>query len=133
MTDPGWTAGASGRTDRLRSAFFGAVIPGMSKRPGTEKPQIGRPSVDSEAVNVRLLRDLVVRLDDWRREQRDLPGRAEAIRRLKELGQGPVIQREEFGRLTVSTQTIEAAGVGFIAQSGDGPGARLRKSGPRHT
>jgi hypothetical protein len=51
-----------------------------------KKPKMGRPSVDSEAVNVRVTRDALQMIDDWRRKQGDLPGRPEAIRRLVELG-----------------------------------------------
>jgi hypothetical protein len=51
-----------------------------------KKRKIGRPSVDSEAVNVRITRDALQTIDDWRRKQEDLPGRPEAIRRLIELG-----------------------------------------------
>jgi len=40
-----------------------------------EYPQIG----------VRLNEELLKRIDDWRRQQDDLPGRPEAIRRLIEL------------------------------------------------
>lgn len=54
--------------------------------PGAEKPKKGRPSVDSEAVNVRLERSGLVDLDHWRRSQADLPSRPEAIRRLMEVG-----------------------------------------------
>jgi hypothetical protein len=46
----------------------------------------GRPPVDSEAVTVRMLIDFIQAIDDWRREQPDLPGRPEAIRRLVEIG-----------------------------------------------
>jgi hypothetical protein len=42
--------------------------------------------VDSEAVNVRIERDMLGALDDWRRGQSDLPSRPEAIRRLIEVG-----------------------------------------------
>lgn len=35
---------------------------------------------------VRLQPELAVPLDEWRRRQQDLPSRAEAIRRLVELG-----------------------------------------------
>jgi hypothetical protein len=51
-----------------------------------KKPKMGRPTVDSEAVNVRIARDALETIDDWRRKQDDLPGRPEAIRRLVELG-----------------------------------------------
>jgi hypothetical protein len=49
------------------------------------KSRRGRPTVDSEAVNVRIERPLLMRLDDWRRSVADLPTRPEAIRRLIEL------------------------------------------------
>jgi len=48
---------------------------------GSKKPK-GRPSVDSEAVNVRIERQMLDALDDWRRHQSDVPTRPEAIRRL---------------------------------------------------
>jgi hypothetical protein len=51
-----------------------------------KKPKMGRPSVDSEAVNVRITREGLETLDNWRRKQPDLPGRPEAIRRLVEIG-----------------------------------------------
>ena len=61
-----------------------------------KKPVRGRPSVDSEAVNVRLDRSAIAALDNWRRGQAELPTRPEAIRRLMELG------------LAVEQQTTEA-------------------------
>jgi hypothetical protein len=51
-----------------------------------KKPLKGRPPTDSEAVNVRLERERITALDEWRRTQLDLPTRPEAIRRLIELG-----------------------------------------------
>jgi hypothetical protein len=51
-----------------------------------KKSAKGRPSVDSEAVNVRMERLQLSSLDDWRRNQADLPTRPEAIRRLIDLG-----------------------------------------------
>jgi hypothetical protein len=42
--------------------------------------------VESEAVNVRLTTPALKGIDDWRRNQDDLPGRPEAIRRLVEIG-----------------------------------------------
>lgn len=47
---------------------------------------MGRPKVDSEAVNVRIERDGLIALDDWRKAQSDVPSRPEAIRRLLQLG-----------------------------------------------
>ncbi len=51
-----------------------------------KKSKRGRPSVESEAINVRMTSDALKSLDDWRRQQDDLPGRPEAIRRLAGLG-----------------------------------------------
>jgi hypothetical protein len=51
-----------------------------------KKSKRGRPSLDTEAVNVRLERSRLTLLDEWRRQQTDLPSRPEAIRRLIELG-----------------------------------------------
>lgn len=51
-----------------------------------KNPKRGRPPVDTAAVNVRMTIEALHALDDWRREQEDLPGRPEAIRRLVELG-----------------------------------------------
>ncbi|MBK4217947.1 ribbon-helix-helix protein, CopG family [Paracoccus caeni] len=41
----------------------------------------GRPSVDSESINLRLPRELIQALDDRRRIEEDLPTRPEMIRR----------------------------------------------------
>jgi metal-responsive CopG/Arc/MetJ family transcriptional regulator len=49
-----------------------------------KKPKKGRPPVDSEAVNVRLPRDMLDAVDAFRRNEDDLPTRPEAIRRLVE-------------------------------------------------
>ena len=45
-----------------------------------------RPAGMGEPVMVRIQPDLKKMLDDWRRLQYDIPGRAEAIRRLVEIG-----------------------------------------------
>lgn len=66
----------------------------MSTSDSAKKPQKGRPTVDSEAVNVRLERPVLTILDGWRREQPDLPTRPEAIRRLIELGLAAARQRQ---------------------------------------
>ncbi len=42
---------------------------------------MGRPKIDSEAVTVRLTRELIEAVDDRRREEKDLPTRPEMIRR----------------------------------------------------
>jgi metal-responsive CopG/Arc/MetJ family transcriptional regulator len=39
-----------------------------------------------ERFNMRASKDLFEKLDNWRRDQPDIPGRSEAIRRLVELG-----------------------------------------------
>jgi hypothetical protein len=39
-----------------------------------------------DLVGVRVQSELGKQIDDWRRQQDDLPGRPEAIRRLVELG-----------------------------------------------
>lgn len=44
--------------------------------------RMGRPPVDSEAVNVRFERSVLDAIDGFRREQSDLPSRPEAVRRL---------------------------------------------------
>jgi hypothetical protein len=49
----------------------------------TRKP---RPKTTGELIGVRVQPNLLEKLDGWRRIQGDLPGRAEAIRRLVELG-----------------------------------------------
>jgi hypothetical protein len=51
-----------------------------------KKSKRGRPTIESEAVTVRMAVDVLKTLDDWRRKQADLPGRPEAIRRLVEIG-----------------------------------------------
>jgi hypothetical protein len=47
----------------------------------TEKNARGRPRTDTEAVNLRLPRDLIDAIDDRRRLEQDLPTRPEMIRR----------------------------------------------------
>lgn len=44
--------------------------------------KIGRPIVDSEAINVRITRDVIKALDAFRKDEPDLPTRPEGIRRL---------------------------------------------------
>jgi hypothetical protein len=59
----------------------------MSKasRVNTKTPKKRAP-VTGELVGVRVQPDMAKQLDDWRRDQDDLPGRPEAIRRLVEIG-----------------------------------------------
>ena len=59
------------------------------KRPtinSAKKSRRGRPRVERKAINVRMVVDALKSLDAWRRQQDDLPGRPEAIRRLVEIG-----------------------------------------------
>lgn len=49
-----------------------------------KNPKIGRPPVDTEQVGIRFSVETLRRIDDWRREQPDMPIRTEAIRRLVE-------------------------------------------------
>jgi hypothetical protein len=58
----------------------------MKSKINNIKKSRGRPPVESEAVTVRMATDALREIDNWRREQDDLPGRPEAIRRLVELG-----------------------------------------------
>ncbi|RYH01016.1 hypothetical protein EU805_15525 [Salipiger sp. IMCC34102] len=44
----------------------------------------GRPVVDTLAINVRMLKKTVDRIDDARREIADLPNRPEMVRRMVE-------------------------------------------------
>jgi hypothetical protein len=48
----------------------------------TSAGRTGRPPKDTQAITLRLSTDQIRRLDDYRREQEDLPNRPEAIRRL---------------------------------------------------
>ena len=48
---------------------------------GGMKKKIGRPTVDSEPVTLRLPRELIEAIDDRRRLEQDLPTRPEMIRR----------------------------------------------------
>lgn len=56
----------------------------MASISNVEKSKKGRPTVDSTAVTMRVSDQLIRKIDDWRREQPDMPIRTEAIRRLVE-------------------------------------------------
>jgi metal-responsive CopG/Arc/MetJ family transcriptional regulator len=43
------------------------------------------PENQTERLQMRVSADFLAKVDDWRREQADLPNRSEAIRRLVEL------------------------------------------------
>jgi hypothetical protein len=47
-----------------------------------------RPGQSGEMVSTRIQPDLMERIDEWRREQPDLPSRPEALRRLAAKGLG---------------------------------------------
>jgi len=47
----------------------------------TEKGKKGRPRLDTQAVNLRLPRELIEAIDDLRRIEPDMPTRPEMIRR----------------------------------------------------
>ena len=51
--------------------------------------RMGRPAVDTEAVNVRLERSQIEEIDAFRRGEKDIPGRPEAIRRLLAVALNP--------------------------------------------
>jgi len=44
--------------------------------------KIGRPTVDTEAVTLRLPRDVLEAVDAFRKDEKDLPTRPEGVRRL---------------------------------------------------
>ena len=44
--------------------------------------KIGRPRSDTEAITLRLPREMIEQLDDLRRDQKDIPTRPEMIRRI---------------------------------------------------
>jgi hypothetical protein len=52
------------------------------KSQGVGMKNIGRPKSDTEAITLRLPRNLIEQLDDLRREQKDIPTRPEMIRRI---------------------------------------------------
>lgn len=68
--------------DRSLAARFLSRYKIIMSIDSAKKTKKGRPPVDSEAVNVRIEREGLNALDDWRRSQDDLPSRPEAIRRL---------------------------------------------------
>lgn len=67
----------------------------------------GRPPVDTDAVTVRLRREVIAQIDDWRRGQDDLPTRPEAIRRLTAFGLTLAPQYEAIKDLVFSTIATE--------------------------
>lgn len=60
----------------------------MSTGEITKAQKKKRHPVTGEPVLVRLQPWFVGRIDDWRRNQEDIPSRAEALRRLAEIAMG---------------------------------------------
>ncbi|MGY4260102.1 hypothetical protein ACVI1L_007170 [Bradyrhizobium sp. USDA 4516] len=57
-----------------------------ARKNGTKKSR-GRPATGvGTQIGARWSPEVLDAIDDWRRQQEDLPGRPEAIRRLVELG-----------------------------------------------
>jgi len=44
--------------------------------------KIGRPPTDTEPVTIRMDREMLAAIDDFRRQQEDLPSRPEVVRRV---------------------------------------------------
>ncbi|WP_157403934.1 hypothetical protein [Paracoccus sp. N5] len=44
--------------------------------------KMGRPPADTEPVTIRMDREMLRAIDDYRREQADLPSRPEVVRRV---------------------------------------------------
>jgi hypothetical protein len=68
---------------RLDFAIHGLMT--KATREITKSPK-KRAAVTGDPVLVRVQPIMAKEIDDWRRKQEDLPGRAEAIRRLVEIG-----------------------------------------------
>lgn len=49
-----------------------------------KKTKRGRPTVDTVQIGIRFPVETISKIDDWRRQQSDMPIRTEAIRRLVE-------------------------------------------------
>jgi hypothetical protein len=47
-----------------------------------QKKKMGRPVADTEPVMIRMTREMIKAIDDYRRTQEDLPTRPEVIRRV---------------------------------------------------
>ncbi len=46
--------------------------------------KMGRPTRDTAPVTIRMEQDMLKAIDDYRREQEDLPSRPEVVRRVME-------------------------------------------------
>ena len=54
----------------------------LSSHGGDKLSKMGRPVVDTMAINVRMLTETVQRIDDARKKEPDLPNRPEMVRRM---------------------------------------------------
>ena len=83
----GWFGLGPGRKLQLPLGSLSRYHDSMKKstRDITE-PRKKRAAVTGDPVMVRVQPDMAKQLDNWRRQQDDLPGRPEAIRRLVERG-----------------------------------------------
>ena len=71
----------------------------------------GRPSVDSERIDTRFARSLLIGIDAWIAKQPDQPSRPEAVRRLVEKGlAAPPAGPEQIG---ANAATVAAAQKGI--------------------
>jgi hypothetical protein len=57
----------------------------MAKMAKKDRPA-PRPVVNTERLLMRVSKDFLQAVDEWRRKEADLPGRTEAVRRLVQLG-----------------------------------------------
>jgi len=68
----------------------------MTSIDNIKKSKTGRPSVDTEAVTLRLPREMIESIDGFRRHAMDLPTRPEAIRRLLKAGMAVSVLADEL-------------------------------------
>jgi hypothetical protein len=65
----------------------------MAKMAKKDRPA-PRPVVNTERLLMRVSKDFLESVDEWRRKEADLPGRTEAVRRLVQLGIGASAPRK---------------------------------------
>jgi hypothetical protein len=65
-------------------------MPYVNTKDAKEQKKIGRPPINGRPalryLQMRVTDQFLATIDDWRRQQLDLPNRTEAVRRLVELG-----------------------------------------------
>jgi hypothetical protein len=69
--------------EAARAAVDAAIAAALADGPMLKPP---KPTVKYERLEMRVDLEWLKRLDDWRRQQDDLPTRAEALRRLTAIG-----------------------------------------------